>query len=294
MPVSGSRVALAGATGEIGGRVARLLAARGVPQRLIVRDAARAPQLPGADVVEVPGGYDDGEAMTRALEGAAAFLLIPGHEGTPRVAAHRTAVHAAAQAHVGRIVQLSFAGAAEDSTFTFARDHWATEQDVRAAGVPFVIAQMNFYLDVLPGFVLPSGEIAGPGGNGKIAAVARDDVAAALAELLIGDGHTGQTYELTGPEALSLAEIAVTMARASGRTITYLQETIEQAWAARAAYDAPDDVKAGWISTYTAVAAGELARVSGDVERLTGAPPQSLAGWLEAHPLALAHVDTLG
>ena len=287
-------VAIAGATGEIGGRVARLLAARGVATRLLARDAARAPQLPGAEVAEVPGGYDDTAAMATALQGAAAFLLIPGHETAERVAAHASAIDAAASAGVGRLVQLSFAGAAEQATFTFARDHWATEQDAKASGLPLVIARMNFYLDVLPHFVLPSGEIAGPGGDGKVAAVARDDVAAALAELLTGDGHLGQTYELTGPEALSLSEIAVTMARSSGRPITYLRETVEQAWAARASYDAPEQIKAGWISTYTAIAAGELARVSGDVEQLTGRQPQSLRAWLAEHPLALAHVDTLG
>lgn len=287
------RIAIGGATGQIGGRVARLLADRGETQRLIVRDAARAPQLTGATAAEV-GGYEDLEGMTAALDGVETFLLVPGHETSDRVNAHRVAIDAAVRAGVRRIVQLSFVGAAEDATFTYARHHWATEQDLKASGLRWTIAHMNFYLDVLPQFVLPSGDLAGPAGDGRVAAVARDDVAAAVAEVLAAEGHDGRTYELTGPEALTLSEVAVTMARQSGRTITYLRETVEEAYASRAHYEATDVEREGWVTTYTAIAAGELAKVSADVEALAGRPPQSLAEWLAAHPLALAHVDTLG
>lgn len=287
------RIAIGGATGQIGGRVARLLADRGETQRLIVRDAARAPQLTGATAAEV-GGYEDLEGMTAALDGVETFLLVPGHETSDRVNAHRVAIDAAVRAGVRRIVQLSFVGAAEDATFTYARHHWATEQDLKASGLRWTIAHMNFYLDVLPQFVLPSGDLAGPAGDGRVAAVARDDVAAAVAEVLAAEGHDGRTYELTGPEALTLSEVAVTMARQSGRTISYLRETVEEAYASRAHFEATDVEREGWVTTYTAIAAGELAKVSADVEALTGRPPQSLAEWLAAHPLALAHVDTLG
>ena len=287
------RIAIGGATGEVGGRIARLLAQRGVEQRLIVRDTARAPALAGARPAQV-GGYEDLDGMTAALDGIETFLLVPGHETSDRVSAHRVAIDAAVRAGVRRIVQLSFVGAAEHATFTYARHHWATEQDLKASGLAWTIAHMNFYLDVLPQFVLPSGDLAGPAGDGRVAAVARDDVAAAVTELLATGGHDGKTYELTGPESLTLAEVALTMARQSGRTISYLRETVEEAYAARAHYEATDVEREGWVTTYTAIAAGELEAVTGDVEALTGRAPQSLAQWLAAHPLALAHVDTLG
>jgi uncharacterized protein YbjT (DUF2867 family) len=286
-------IAVAGATGAVGGRVARLLAADGVSQRLIVRDTTRAPKLALADVAEVPG-YEDATAMQHALSGIETFLLVPGHETSERVAAHAAAISAAAAAGVKRIVQLSFAGAAPDATFTYARQHWATEEDLRASGLEWTIAHMNFYLDVLPQFVLSTGDIAGPAGTGKLAAVSRDDVAASVAALLTGDGHAGKTYELTGREALTFSEIAVTMARHSGKPITYLRETVAEAYASRASYDATDFEREGWVTTYTAVAAGELEAVSGDVLALTGREPQTLAEWLPLHPLALVHVDSLG
>jgi uncharacterized protein YbjT (DUF2867 family) len=286
-------IAVSGATGAVGGRVAKLLAAQGTPQRLIVRDAARAPKLAGAEHVEV-SGYEDGPAMEAALAGIETFLLVPGHETSERVAAHKVAIDAAVAAGVRRIVQLSFTGASPDATFTYARQHWATEEDVRASGLEWTIAHMNFYLDVLPEFVLSTGDIAGPAGTGKLAAISRDDVAASVAVLLTGDGHAGKTYELTGREALTFSEIAVAMARFSGKPITYLRETVEEAYASRASYEATDFEREGWVTTYSAVAAGELEAISGDVLALTGREPQTLAEWLPLHPLALVHVDALG
>jgi NAD(P)H dehydrogenase (quinone) len=286
-------IAIGGATGQVGGRVAKLLAAQGVAQRLIVRDAARAPKLAGAEPAVV-GGYEDAAAMEQALTGVETFLLIPGHETSDRVNAHRVAIGAAVAAGVRRIVQLSFTAASEDSTFIYGRDHWATQQDVKASGLAWTIAQMNFYLDVLPEFVQSSGELLGPGGNGRLAAVARDDVAASLAALLTGDGHEGKTYELTGREAITFGDAAVCMARHSGKPISNRKETNEEAYASRAHYQATDKEREGWVTTYTAVANGELEPVSGDVLALTGREPQTFDAWLTAHPLALAHVDTLG
>jgi len=112
-------IAATGATGFVGGRVARRLAELGVGQRLVVRDPARAPELPGAEV-RAASAYGPGEEMRAALEGATLFL-VPAHESADRVSQHRTAADAAVAAGVQRIVYLSFLGAAPDSTFTLAR-----------------------------------------------------------------------------------------------------------------------------------------------------------------------------
>src|SRR5688500_16292022 len=93
-------IAVTGATGELGGRVARRLADRGVAQRLIVRDATRAPQLVNAEVREVPGGYADHDGMRDALAGTAALFLVPGAEALDRVEQHKSAIDAAVAAGV--------------------------------------------------------------------------------------------------------------------------------------------------------------------------------------------------
>src|SRR5213080_1228271 len=118
-----SVLAVTGSTGNVGGRVARLLSAAGVPQRLVVRDPGRAPALDGADVTQA--GYGDGAAARRALAGVDTLFMVSGAESADRVDQHRTFVDAAASAGVRRIVYLSFYGAAPDATFTLARDHWA-------------------------------------------------------------------------------------------------------------------------------------------------------------------------
>jgi len=199
-------IAVTGATGAVGSRVARGLAERGVRQRLVVRDAARAPRLDGAEVRVASGGYADGEAMRAALEGADVLFLIPAAEAPDRIAQHITAVDAAVAAGVRRIVYLSFVDATPDSTFTLGRDHWATEEHIRATGVPFTFPRMNLYMDFIPSMVGADGVIRGPAGDGRLAAILRDDVAAAALALLTSDGHDGRSYDLTGREAFSLAE----------------------------------------------------------------------------------------
>jgi uncharacterized protein YbjT (DUF2867 family) len=111
--------------------------------------------------------------------------------------------------------------------------------------------------------------------------VAQDDVAAAVTAVLLDPApHEGRTYSLTGPEALTLTEAAATMSRSLGRRYTFVDETVEEAYASRASYGAPGWQLDAWVSTYTAIASGELAGVTGDVERLTGHQPMSLADLL--------------
>jgi NAD(P)H dehydrogenase (quinone) len=262
--------AITGATGGLGGRVARRLAELGVAQRLVVRDPARAPQLPGAEAARA--AYDDGEAMRRALQGSDTLLLVSASEAPDRVRLHTGAVDAAVAAGVERIVYTSFLAAAPDATFTFARDHFHTEQLIRATGIPFTFLRSSLYLDFIPQMVGDDGVLRGPAGDGRVAPVARDDLADAAVAVLTSpaDAHDGRTYDLTGPEALTMAEIA-------GRLdATFHDETLEEAWAARRPTGAPDWMIEGWITTYLAIARGELGRVTAHVEQLTGHRPRGL------------------
>ena len=138
-------IAVTGATGAVGGAVARYLAEAGDPIRMIVRDPSRAPQLPGAEVATAT--YSDGAAMQAALVGVQTLFLVSASEDANRVALHKSTVDAAVAAGVERIVYTSFCRAAEDATFTFARDHWHTEQHIRDSGLRFVFLRDNLYLD---------------------------------------------------------------------------------------------------------------------------------------------------
>ena len=273
-------VAVTGATGLLGGRVARRLSAAGVAQRLLVRDPRRAPALPHSEVVRA--SYDDDDAVTAALRGVPLVLMVSASETPDRVRQHTTFVDAAVAAGVRQLVYTSFAGAAPDATFTLARDHHATEQHILYRGLTATFLRDNLYLDFLPNLAGPDGVIRGPAGDGRVAAVAQDDIAdAAVAVLRAPREHAGATYELTGPEALSLNEVAAQLTQATGRAVTYHPETVEEAYASRAGM-APDWQLDAWVSTYVAIARGELADITDDVERLTGRPPRSLRRLLAA------------
>ena len=261
-------IAVTGATGRLGGRVARILADHGVAQRLAVRSPQRAPRLPLAEPVACAYG-DPGQVAT-ALDGVDTVLMVSGSETPDRVDQHRSFIDAAAAAGVHRLVYISFFGASPDATFTLARDHWATEEHLRASGLATVILRDNFYLDFLPELVEDDGVIRGPAGDGRVAAVAQDDIAEAAAAVLEHPaGHDGATYSLTGPEAITLDEAADVIARRTGRPVTFRNQTVDEAYASRAG-QAPGWQLDAWVSTYTAIAAGELDGVTDDVPALTG------------------------
>ncbi|GAA4736316.1 SDR family oxidoreductase [Modestobacter marinus] len=269
-------IAVTGSTGRLGGRVARLLADAGVRQRLLVRDPARAPQLPGTTVAVAP--YADRRAVREALTGVGTVLMVSGSESADRVEQHRSFLDAAADAGVGHLVYVSFLGAAPDATFLLARDHWATEEHARTLGLPATFLRDGLYADDMPGLVGEDGVIRGPAGDGRASVVALDDIAAVAATVLRDPApHAGAAYDLTGPAALTLPEVAETITAVTGRPVRYQAETVEEAYASRVQFDAPDWLVAAWVSTYTAIAAGEMAPVSSDVPDLLGRPATPLA-----------------
>jgi uncharacterized protein YbjT (DUF2867 family) len=269
-----SSIAVTGATGAVGGRVARLLGP--AVTRLVVRDPARAPRIEGDPEVRT-ASYADGAAMRAALEGVDTLLLVSGAEAPDRLEQHRTAVRAAADARVRHVVYTSFDGAAPDADFTLGRDHWHTEQAIRESGMSWTFLRDSFYLDFFPLFAGDAGVIAGPAGDGRVAAVARADVAdAAVAVLRDPAAHVDATYPLTGPEAISFLEAAARLSRALGRPFSFVDQTLEEAYDSRRVFTHEQWQLDAWVSTYTAIGSGELARTTPDVERLTGHLPRTL------------------
>ena len=277
------KVAVTGATGHVGGAVARALAERGVEQRLVVRSPDRAPELTGSVVRGC--SYGDRAAAEEALAGVDTLLMVSASESADRRAQHLTFVDAAAAAGVRQIVYTSFVNAAPDAVFTLVRDHYATEQRIVGSGMAYTFLRDNFYLDFMELFAGEQGVIAGPADDGRVGMVARADVArAATAVLIDPEAHAGETYTLTGPETLTLTEAAERLTAARGRPFRFHNETLEEAYASRAVYNAPDWQVEAWVTTYTAIAAGQLDVVTDHVERLTGRRPTSLAEHLAGGP----------
>jgi NAD(P)H dehydrogenase (quinone) len=289
-------IGVTGATGTLGRRVADRLAATGdVPLRLVVRDATRAPELPGAEVVENAGGYADGPGLRAALEGVDTLYLVSAAEAEDRLQQHLTAVRAAADAGVRRIVYTSFVGARPDATFTLVRHHYATEQAIAATGVRHTFLRHSMYADFVPFFAtLEDGRavIAAPAGEGRTGFVSRDDLADVAAAVLLRDDDelAGRALDVTGPEALTLAEAARVLTEITGLPVEYRDQTVEEAWATRRPSGHPDWEIEGWVTSYLAIAAGELAAVSDVVPTVTGHPALTVAEHLRRHPEDWAHL----
>ena len=267
-------LALTGSTGALGGAVSRLLA--DLSPRLVVRDPDRAPRIPGSEVVVA--SYADADASVRALEGVDSLFMVSGAEARDRRDQHATFIDSAARAGVSHIVYTSFSGADPDATFTLGRDHHAAEEAIAATGMAATILRDNFYAEVVPFFADDDGVIRGPAGGGRVALVSRLDVADVAAAVLRDPAeHRGAVYELTGPEALTMAEAAARAGAVVGRTLSYREETVEEAYASRAAaYDAEQWQLDAWVSTYTAIADGSVGRVTEDVARVAGHPARTL------------------
>ncbi|MDI3331319.1 MAG: SDR family oxidoreductase [Micrococcus sp.] len=273
-------VAVTGATGRLGGRVARLLADVGTPLRLLVRDPARAPELPDATVHAAP--YADSDAVTEALAGVDVLFMVSASESEDRQAEHEAFVAAAARAGVGHVVYTSFLGASPEATFTLARTHAATEVDLAASGMDYTFLQDSFYMDLARAVVGEDGVIRGPAGQGRCAFVAHDDVARTAATILRDPApHAGRAYRLTGPEALSFEEVARIISEVEGTGVRFHDETVEEAYQSRKAWNPPAWQADAWVSTYTAIAAGELDVVSRDIEAVTGVVPMTFREFLQ-------------
>ncbi|SOD71446.1 uncharacterized protein YbjT [Jatrophihabitans sp. GAS493] len=270
------RIAITGATGQLGGRVARRLADDGVELRLVVRDPTRAPQLPGAEVAQAE--FRDTAAVQRALTGVEVVLMVSAAESVDRRAEHFSFVDGAVAAGVRQLVYTSFYGAGPDCAFTLGRDHFATEEHIRASGVAFTFLRDNFYADFMTLMAGPDRVIRGPAADGRVSIVARDDIAeVAAAVLRRANDHAGATHNLTGPQSLSLDEVAATLSAELGQPFRYQPETVAEAYESRAGYGAPGWQVDAWVSTYTAIATGEVCDISDDIQQITGRPATSLA-----------------
>lgn len=307
-------LAVTGVTGQIGGRVAARLARLGFPQRLILRDPARAPRLPGAEVFQV-GSYGDPAAMGKALREVNVILLVSAHDlmtviakaedkrqpvpSYNRLHQHISAVCAAAAVGVRRIVYLSFLNATPDATFVLSQEHYRTEEFIRSTGMDFTFLRQGLYMDRVPAHVMNDDTIRACAGEGRAAWTAHDDIADVAVAVMTGEGHEGQTYDVTGPEALTMAETADHLSAVIGRRITYCAQSphevrayrntsrlidIEMNRRATTGRGMTDIEVEGWVSHYLQIATGEGGTVSDTVPRLTGHPAQSLAEYLKSHP----------
>lgn len=233
--------------------------------------------------------FEKPEGLAAAFAGAERLLLIstdtldrPG----ARLAQHRNAVAAAAQAGVRHMLYTSLPSP-ETSAILFAPDHLGTEQAIAASGIPgWTFLRNSWYFENLF-YALPhaiqSGSLYSSAGDGRLAHVAREDLAHAAAAALAG-GETGRvTHTLTGTKAYTMAEIVSLVSRAVNRPIALVPVSDDQLTGGLVAAGFPEPVAKVFTSFDTAIRQGGLAEVTDDVKALTGNTPWSFEDWLTAN-----------
>ena len=276
---SSDLILITGASGRIGRRTAELLARDGASLRLMTRDPKRAPKLAGVETVR--GDFAEPATLKDAFAGVDAALIVSA-SGEPgkRAELHRNAFEAAARSHVGHVVYLSLQGAAPNSKYPFSRDHYLSEQYLFDAKLPSTVLRNAFYLDMFLERFDGEGVVRGPAGEGRGAFVSREDVARTAAAVL--RKHLDGIHEVTGPEALSVADIARRLSALTGRQLRYEQEPVD------AARQRLSSLELGWFG---AIAAGELERPSDTVLRFTGTVPMTIEEYFRAFPELLRPIS---
>jgi NAD(P)H dehydrogenase (quinone) len=267
-----------GSTGGLGRQTLDFLLERVPAAQLaaLARDPAKLADLAARGVDVRQGDYLDRASLEAALQGIDRLFFISAPSFTDMVAQHRNIVSAATAASVPHIVYTGIqrrdgSGVIMDQvTATEA----ATEDLLAASGAEITILRNGTYMDALPFLLGPNAltEIRLPAGHGAAAFAARRDLGEASAVVLTSEGHAGKTYTLSGGVAVSMDDIAAMLSPIAGRPVRYTDVPVATFIAERTAAGLPKPVGIFLASWMQAIAAGEFAEVSGDLERLIGRP----------------------
>ena len=287
-------IVVTGSSGRVGGLVARRIAHLKHPMRLLVRDPGRAPAIEGVEV-EV-AGYGDGDSLAKGLhKGDRVFMVSLWIGGDVRLDLHRSFVNAAAKAGVAQLVYLSFVNAGPAAIFSHAREHGATEEMLRASGVPWTSIRNSMYADDIPGWFDPDGVAREPGEDARMSFSYRPELADVIAAALTEPGHEGRIYNITTPDSVSMRELAQIASNVTGETYDY-DPISDDEWIKRwRAQGRPDWALESGRTSYEALRAGEFDVVSDDYEKVTGRKAATIAQIIaeiaDEMPLATSAAD---
>jgi uncharacterized protein YbjT (DUF2867 family) len=271
-------ILVTGATGVNGNALLRRLSASGIAARALVRHPAKAEAIAALPHVEIAqGDMARPETLAAALRDVERAMLISSSD--PMMLDVQTNfIDAAAKAGVRHVVKLSGIMPELDSAFRFARMHGEIEKRLEASGMAFTHLRagefMTAYFRQVP-MIAAKGAIFLPMADAKIASIDVDDIAEIAAKVLTGSGHEGKTYPLTGPQALTMTEVAEKLSAATGKTIRYVNVPPEDARQAQLANGMPPYLADALFELFAERRNGKEAKVWPDAGMLLGRMPTS-------------------
>jgi len=275
-----TKILVTGASGDIGRKTLRHLLKLKPANQLVglVRDPAKAQDLAALGIELRQGDYLDKASLPAAFKGIEKLMLTSTHAFTPRNEAHGNVIEAAAAAGVRHLLFMPIHRNA-GSTFTMKE---ITEEDIftvgklKASGLAWTLAEHPPFMDVLGFYVGLKAYETGVrvhAGAGKFAAATRDDLAAAHAKILAGNGHEGKSYNLAGDPAVSFQDIAKILTKLTGREVPYIAVSDDEYLKILADGGLPDFIPPFIRKWVQGMAAGEWQDTPGDLEKLIGRKP---------------------
>ncbi len=275
-----------GATGTVGAEVMRQLTASGSRVRALVRSSSSAAKVRGHAASVVLGDLRDIPSLRTAMTDVDHVFLATPHGPT---AEYFTGALIEASASLSpHIVRLSVLGADANSSLELAKCHGRADRLVQQSGVPYTILRPHFFMQNFLGTfaetISDRSLFNAPVKDGAIGIVDSRDVAAVAAECLRGPGHSGRTYSLTGPDALTFHDIAGHISEAAGRHVRYVSQSEEEAIEQLVGAGLKAGLAESLVQFYGLFASGHANKVTNTVREVTGIAPRSFS--LFAHEYA--------
>jgi len=272
------KIALTGATGNIGQIVVPALLKGGAEVTALVRDPEKAKGLKSQGVNVIGGEFTDAEAVQKAFEGAEAVLMIapPGSDSAKQMSGLITAAKKSGKPHV---VRMSALKAAADAPTENGRLHHESDTELIDSGLPYTILRPHFFMQNI-WMSIPSikeeGKMYWGMGDGKMGMIDVRDIADVTVKILLDGGHQGETLGPTGPETITFTQVAEVIAKHLGKEVSYVSVTFEQVkqsiikmgwgeWGGQIMYDYSKAYSEGW---------GDF--TNDDVEKVTGNKSRSI------------------
>jgi NAD(P)H dehydrogenase (quinone) len=294
------RVCVSGASGQLGRLVGEELLSRLEVEEIVLtsRTPEALPEFADRGVEVRYGDLDVPGSLVEAFSGCDRLLLISSMAFGRRVEQHRSALEAAAAAGVQRVAYTSLTNPVEGHPCGLVVDeHRMTEEMLRDGDVEWTVLRNSAYAELqvpLGAVAITYGKLVTNAADGRVAPISRADCAAAAAAVLTSDGHEGQTYEITGSEALSQADIARLLTEVSGQPVTVIRWGDRRLRWGLGRLGTPRPIARAIVDLGIATREGFFDVVDGAFEHLVGRRPQTLRDVLLANRVELSGVERVG
>ncbi|ERH64259.1 quinone oxidoreductase [Pantoea dispersa EGD-AAK13] len=279
-------IAITGATGQLGRLVINALLKKVPASEIIalVRSPEKAQDLQALGVALRTADYNQPQTLHSAFAGVQKVRLISSSEVGQREAQHRAVIDAAKAAGVSFIAYTSLLHA-DTSPLGLGVEHRATEALLQASGIPYALLRNGWYSENYAASIAPAlahHAFIGAAGDGRIASAAREDYAAAAAEVISRDDQAGKVYELAGDDSYTLAEFSAEIAHQSGEQVEYVNLPPAEFSAALIGAGLPAPLAELLADSDAGAAQGALFDDSHTLSKLIGRPTTPFAAVIKA------------